>query len=151
MKKNNRDWPELNFECQRCLHCCGGEPGYVFLSKNDIERASQHLGVSEEEFISIYCRKIDYGTYYMVSLKEKDNYDCVFLRPFGCAIYEARPHQCSTYPFWRGLGDDKDAWEEEKKNCPGLGKGRKYSKKEAQELIDSNDLNPAYIIFKHKL
>lgn len=140
---------ELNFECQRCLHCCSGEPGYVFLSKSDIERASSFLGLGEEEFIGIYCRKIDYGSYYMVSLKEKDNYDCIFLRPHGCSIYEARPHQCATYPFWRGLCDDPKAWKEEMSNCPGLGKGRKYTKKEVERLLESNDSNVALIIFKN--
>ena len=70
----------LCFECQRCLYCCSQEPGYVFLSEKDIENGSQVLGLSKEEFIAIYCRYVDYGNYSMVSLKEKDNYDCIFLR-----------------------------------------------------------------------
>ena len=64
---------EYRFECQRCLYCCSKEPGYVFLSKGEVENLSSFLGLGEDEFVEIYCRKVDYGLYYMVSLKEKEN------------------------------------------------------------------------------
>ena len=81
----------LCFECQRCLYCCSQEPGYVFLSEKDIENGSQVLGLSKEEFIAIYCRYVDYGNYSMVSLKEKDNYDCIFLTKNGCSLKMVAP------------------------------------------------------------
>ena len=146
MKKSDR---ELQFSCQRCLHCCSGEPGYVFLTRTDIEKVASYLGVTEEEFLAIYCRRIDYGTCYMFSLKERDNYDCIFLRSYGCSIYDVRPHQCSTYPFWKGLADDPSAWKKEMSNCPGIGKGRRYSAEEVEKLIESNQIEPAYIILKN--
>ena len=139
---------ELRFECQRCLHCCGGEPGYVFLTKSDLKRAAEYTGLPEEQFIEIYCRKIDYGTYYMISLKERENYDCVFLSPNGCTIYPARPHQCATYPYWKGLADDDANWEREKKDCPGIGKGKKISWADAKKIIDSNGVEPPIMVMK---
>ena len=73
----------LSFECQRCRYCCSSEPGYVFLSEKDIENASEALSIPKEEFLALYTRDVDYGLYYMVSLKEKDNYDCIFLSDKG--------------------------------------------------------------------
>lgn len=139
---------EYRFECQRCLYCCSSESGYVFLSKEDVANLSAFLALGEEEFIDIYCRKVDYGLYYMISLKEKDNYDCIFLSKEGCKVYKARPHQCSTYPFWKGIADDPLSWNEESKSCPGIGKGRVYGKEEVQRIIESNGKGKPYIIFK---
>lgn len=136
------------FSCQRCLHCCSGEPGFVFLSKDDVMRACSFLNIGTDEFLGIYCRKIDYGTYYLVSLKERDDYSCIFLDEMGCTIYPARPLQCKTYPFWRGLADDPDAMEDEKRNCPGIGKGRPYSDEEIRELVALNDSSTPIVLEK---
>ena len=40
-----------------------------------------------------------------VTLVEKaDNHDCIFYdRQRGCTVYEDRPRQCRTWPFWRPL------------------------------------------------
>ena len=139
---------EYRFECQRCLYCCSKEPGYVFLSKKEIDSLASLLAVGFEEFIEIYCRKVDYGLYYMISLKEKENYDCIFLSSKGCKVYDARPLQCRTYPFWKGIADNPDAWKSEMKSCPGIGRGRLFDRKEVERIIQSNGENEPYIIFK---
>ena len=137
----------LCFECQRCLYCCSQEPGYVFLSEKDIENGSQVLGLSKEEFIAIYCRYVDFGNYSMVSLKEKDNYDCIFLTKNGCSIYEGRPSQCRTYPFWESIVESRVNWESEGKSCPGIGKGRKISRKEIEKELEKGRTNVPYMVF----
>ena len=39
---------------------------------------------------------------------------CIFLNPIGqCSIYDVRPLQCSTYPFWPSIVSSRDAWDEE--------------------------------------
>lgn len=136
------------FSCQRCLHCCSGEPGFVFLSKDDIRRACVFLDIPQDEFIGIYCRLVDYGTYSMVSLKERYDYSCIFLNSDGCSIYPARPLQCRTYPFWRGLADDEQAVKREMENCPGLGKGTFFSDEQIMEMIKENDFNEPLCIMK---
>ncbi len=137
---------DYKFSCQNCHFCCSGSPGYVFLSKDEIIELSNYTGLDFDSFIEIYCRKIDYGMYYMVSLKERDNYDCVFLTKDGCSVYSARPLQCRTYPFWKGIADSVEAWNEEAKSCPGIGKGKKYSAKEADEIMKLR--SESYIILK---
>ncbi len=138
----------LAFECQRCLYCCSTEPGYVFLSELDISNASNALALDKKEFVKIYCRYVDFGPYWMISLKEKSNYDCIFLTKNGCSIYSGRPVQCRTYPFWKGIIESEKNWKEESKSCPGIGKGRKIDAKIIDEIVAKNNSNVAQIIFK---
>ena len=106
------------------------------------------MGTDKETFISLYCRFVDFGLYYLVSLKERSDYDCIFLTEKGCAIYNARPLQCRTYPFWKGIADSPESWKGEMKSCPGIGKGRCYSTKEVKEIMESNGKSEPYVIFK---
>lgn len=68
------------------------------------------------------------GSISYVSLVERENYDCVFLTQQGCMVYEARPVQCATYPFWASILVDRGSWERESENCPGIGKGPTHGK-----------------------
>ena len=140
----------LCFECQRCRYCCSSEPGYVFLSASDIENAANALAISKEEFLALYTREVDYGLYYMVSLKEKDNYDCIFLGEKGCTIYEGRPLQCRTYPFWPSIIESRQNWESEKHSCPGIGNGKVISKDEIEKLRMMTMNNVPYVKMKKK-
>ncbi len=141
----------LNFECQRCMYCCSSEPGYVFLSQMDLERLSQFFGLDVESFIDIYCRLVDYGTHYLVSLIEKKNYDCIFLSPSGCTVYDSRPEQCRTYPFWKSVMESLKSWEAESSFCPGINKGRKISFDNIKECLKMDENNPPCIIAKDKV
>ncbi len=141
----------LCFECQRCLYCCSSEPGYVFLSAIDIENGANAIGISENEFVGIYCRYVDFGTYSMISLKEKSNYDCIFLTKQGCMIYSGRPVQCRTYPFWKGIVDSESSWKKESKSCPGINKGNLVPYSDILANLDENDKNIPVIIFKGKM
>jgi Fe-S-cluster containining protein len=64
------------------------------------------------------------------------NHDCVFLGPEGCTVYPARPVQCATYPFWSTVVADEQSWEEERRWCPGIGKGPLHTKEEIDKLLD---------------
>ena len=60
-----------------------------------------------------------------VSLREFANGDCTFLDPRTrkCRVYEARPRQCRSWPFWRSNLDTPESWEAVKAVCPGAGCG----------------------------
>ena len=135
----------LRFQCQMCRYCCSAEPGYVYLTKDDIDRAAKALSISFDEFIDKYCRLVSFGSYSLVSLQERPDYDCIFLTPSGCGIYEARPLQCRTYPFWKNVMESKESWENEAKSCPGIGKGRVVSAKEIEKRLKIGE-EPPYII-----
>ena len=49
---------------------------------------------------------------------------CHFLNSEGCSIHPAKPTQCRLYPFWPELVENRKAWNAEKRDCPGVGKGQ---------------------------
>ena len=97
--------------------------------------------MNREDFVEKYCRWADY--YYgakVLSLLEKKNYDCI-LWENGCSAYEARPVQCRTYPFWSWMIKDAKMWAECAKDCPGMNKGRLWTKEEIEEQKAQYDAN----------
>ncbi|MDC7127135.1 MAG: YkgJ family cysteine cluster protein [Spirochaetales bacterium] len=125
----------LRFECQRCSDCCRIDPGYVFLTKNDLDILSHETKMKKQDFLKKFCRVVDLGGIKRISLIEMDNYDCVFWKEGGCEVYKARPVQCRTYPFWITYLEDENDWKNLSKECPGVGKGNIVTKKEIEEKI----------------
>ena len=115
----------LYFECQRCGNCCSGCPGYVWVSDEEIISISRYLEISEIDFRKLYTINIDgRGT----CLTERENNDCVFFnRNHGCLIYEKRPRQCRTWPFWESNVATPETWGNTAKTCPGIDQGKLYS------------------------
>ncbi len=129
----------LQFECQGCNYCCSCEPGFVFLSNEDLKNLCNHFSIDEETFIKTYCRKVSIGFGYRISLLEKENYDCIFLTEKGCSCYDSRPLQCRTYPFWPSIMNSQETWNEESKSCPGINKGKKIKEKQIKDNLDLMD------------
>lgn len=122
----------LRFECKGDGKCClsRGKYGFVYLSFNDRRRLARHFNISLTEFTAQYTRKCD-GSY---ELKYADK-DCPFLKNSRCEVYESRPWQCRTWPFWPE-NMDSIVWEQEvAADCPGIGKGRLYSAAEIEEIL----------------
>jgi Fe-S-cluster containining protein len=113
----------LRFSCTRCSACCRFDPGYVFLSKEDAEGLAAFLKIAYTDFVEKYCRWIPYGGgISRLSLKETSNYDCVFWKE-GCSVYDARPLQCRTFPFWPGNLVSEKTWAKVAASCPGMDRG----------------------------
>jgi len=134
----------LSFTCQGCSHCCSGEPGFVFLSSEEIDALSEHLEMNREDFLSCYCRKVDRGECYAYTIRERADYSCIFLKDKRCEVYPVRPLQCSTYPFWDYLMKDRALWENEKNECPGIGKGEHHPASEIREKLKKGALHKIY-------
>ena len=105
-----------------------------------------HFKMSVGDFVAKYCRWADYyyGTQ-VLSLQEKKNYDCI-LWENGCSAYEARPIQCSTYPFWSWMIGDKETWDDCAKECPGMNKGRLWPLEEIEKQGSDNH-NPPICLY----
>ncbi|MDR2444580.1 MAG: YkgJ family cysteine cluster protein [Spirochaetaceae bacterium] len=112
----------LRFSCRRCSFCCRAGPGFVFLSGDDLYNIAKKLDMPHHEFIQVYCRWIDWDGGARLSLKEKTSLDCIFWKD-GCLIYEARPVQCRTYPFWESMLGSEEVWLCTTEECPGAGSG----------------------------
>lgn len=115
----------LRFSCTQCGDCCTGAPGFVWVNKAEIEAVAELLEMDVEQFEKSYVRKVGIRK----SLVEYSNGDCVFFdnQARTCNVYEARPRQCRTWPFWDSNLKSESAWKETCEVCPGSGKGKLYS------------------------
>jgi uncharacterized protein len=120
----------LRFKCTGCGDCCTGGPGYVWVTQEEIDALAKRLELTSPEFERRFVRKVGVRR----SLKELKNYDCVFLDANRrCTVYEDRPRQCRTWPFWDSNLKSPEAWQHACEVCPGSGKGKLYSLGEIQE------------------
>ena len=113
----------LRFECQRCGRCCRGEPGYVWVREPEIIAIARFLSLPTAEFTARFVRRV-FGD---LSLIELPNGDCIFWSAEGCRIYEVRPIQCRTFPFWSEYVRSARAWEDAGRRCRGVNCGRLYT------------------------
>lgn len=114
----------LKFSCTECGRCCGGAPGDVWLSEDEIHALAERLGMDHQSFRRKYTREVKRRG---ISLVEKANNDCIFFeRSKGCTIYEDRPLQCQTWPFWKSNLRSREDWQVEAESCPGMDKGTLY-------------------------
>ena len=123
----------IRFQCQDCGGCClsRGEYAYVYLTAGDRKRLADHLKISTREFTIQYTDRTDGYLY----VKDPDK-DCLFLKDGRCSVYEARPGQCRSWPFWPE-NMKKKIWEKEIASyCQGVGKGRLYTGEEIQEIVE---------------
>ena len=105
--------------CETCQgRCCTGESGYIYVTKDEIVRIAELLELEVNEFVQKYLFKKEYK-YSIKEIKFNDSYECVFYNreSNGCNIYDARPLQCKTFPFWDYY---KTRVDELKLECPGV-------------------------------
>ncbi len=86
--------------------------------------AAMDMSNDVESFRRRFIRQV--GT--RESLVEYSDGDCIFLDPQkrNCLVYEARPIQCRTWPFWDSNLESQDTWEQAAENCPGCNRGPVY-------------------------
>ena len=136
--------PGLRFECTQCGRCCTnhGEYAHVYLGDREVAALALLLGLSEREFERKYAF-IDKDGWTQLAIA---NDRCVFLGPDGaCGVYAARPAQCRTFPFWRDFVEDGTWTPEARELCEGVGRGRSYSRDEAERLMiqmEESDRDP---------
>lgn len=105
--------------CAKCGgKCCTGESGNIFINNEEINLLSDYLKLDKKQFMEQFIKKV--GLRY--SLKEvefEQGYACVFFDQIkrNCSIYELRPKQCKTFPFWKYFKYHK---EELQKECIGI-------------------------------
>ena len=132
----------LRFSCTQCGNCCTGPPGAVWFTDEEGVAMAKKLKISLEDFYGHYARKIGIRW----SLTENvisGKYDCVFLdrtaEKATCSLYEARPSQCRTWPFWRENLRSEAAWQRAKDEtpCPGMDTGKLIPANEIRIIRDA--------------
>ncbi len=131
----------LRFECTMCGNCCTGPPGYVLVTDDEVRALALRMGVSVEVFLRDYTNVGPEGR----SLNEVSSrwgYDCVFLDRTTipgkavCGVYEDRPVQCRTWPFWPDVIESRKTWSRAKRTCPGVDRGTLIPPEQIRVLRD---------------
>lgn len=117
----------LRFRCTRCGACCTGEPGFVWVSDEELSEIAAYRNEPLAEVEALYTRRIARRR----TLRERNRGDCVFYQAGeGCTIYPVRPAQCRTWPFWESNLATPAAWDRTRRLCPGSGQGDLISAEE---------------------
>lgn len=131
----------LKFTCTRCGNCCTGAPGNTWITDADVTALAKRLGMDESAFRKRYTRAVPGRG---LSLTEKPNNDCVFFdRARGCTVYENRPRQCRTWPFWRPVLASAATWASAASNCPGMNRGELHDARTISAIAADDGLAPA--------
>lgn len=128
-------WHEgVKFECQGSGRCCvsRGQYGYVYLTIEDRRALAKNLQLTTAAFTRKFCEK-EGGIW---KLRDFDE-NCRFLDGKRCGVYEARPVQCRTWPWWPEVMGAKSWAREVAAYCPGVGKGRTWTREEIEKNLEA--------------
>lgn len=130
----------IAFRCQQCGGCCLW-PGSVYFTPDELSRAASACGLSIPEFVARYrLRRLGQDEWELVAAR-----GCPLLDPENrCSIYQARPLQCASYPFWRSKTKNATARREFIRECPGSRQGPWFNTGEIERKISSDPRNNTF-------
>lgn len=132
----------LRFGCTMCGNCCSGPPGFVLVDDAECDALAARLGITREAFVRDHTHMMSEGR----SINEREGphgMDCIFLDRTTipgkaiCGVYEDRPKQCRTWPFWPSLLKSAGNWKNAKKTCPGIDQGQLIPVEQIRVLRDT--------------
>ncbi|MBN2152888.1 MAG: YkgJ family cysteine cluster protein [Candidatus Lokiarchaeota archaeon] len=141
-------------------HCCWGT-GSVYVFADDIARVAELLGEELDTFLDKHVDFVEWPPFHVkydgkipqLMFKEiGENARCHFQDEKGlCTVHDARPFQCSGYPFWKMNVRNKESWAKLAAACPAVKASRKargarrYSAAEIKRLVqDEIDMDIAW-------
>ncbi len=119
----------LQFECTMCGACCTGPPGVVRFNDDEAGRIARRLGVTVAQFLERFTHHLGRGRRSLNEVETEHGFDCVFLDRASmpgkavCSLYEDRPLQCRTFPWWPENLKSPRTWKSVAKSCEGVGRG----------------------------
>ena len=123
MKTKKELWYQdgLAFECKECGCCCTGAPGYVWVTNLEIDTLAARLNMDADAFERRFVKKVGRKK----SLIDLPNGDCILFDHIrrNCRVYEDRPIQCRTWPFWSSNLESEETWLRTSLQCPGCNRG----------------------------
>ncbi len=113
-----RSWYQqgLRFGCTSCGRCCTGAQGYVWVSTSEAVLLAKHLSLGLDDFGRRYLRRV--GT--RLALLDGAGGDCVFLQGKLCRVYDLRPSQCVSFPWWPAVLASAESWRRAALDCEGI-------------------------------
>lgn len=121
----------LRFTCTQCGNCCATVDPHTELAVHytdaELQKLAGVLNLTTDQFEKQYTHLVE-GERSLNSKPRGPGSSCVFLsEDNGCLVYEARPTQCRTWPFWKDNLTSQKAWQAAKADdsgCPGMDTGR---------------------------
>ena len=114
----------------------------MWVTPDEIKRMAAAKGMKPFAFKRKHVRRVGKK----LSLRERENGDCVMLEGERCSVYDAKPMRCSTFPFWGPVLDSPQEWAETKERCEGIDEGDLYSLEEIETLLGGD---PGPLLRKH--
>lgn len=104
--------------CETCRGVCCRWGGYVWVTEEEIQAMADLLHMGLDAFANQYV-KAAYGRLSLQERLREGEYHCCLFDPFNenCLVYQARPEQCQTFPFWDAYREDFQLLLE---ICPGV-------------------------------
>ena len=108
-----------NNACTTCSgNCCRGFGGFVWINMEELEKIANTRKMNVSLFSKQYVR----GVQGRLALQERvingEHFCCFFdYIDCQCTIYQSRPGQCKTFPFWNQFKKDPQKLLVE---CPGV-------------------------------
>ncbi|TDH66920.1 hypothetical protein CCR75_001906 [Bremia lactucae] len=147
----SREEVRLHFRCTACGKCCTGKGGRVRVNDREIEELAAVTNSTIIEFKRNFTHAIEdtvSGRKKMqFMLKQSPNQNqCVFLKGSKCSVYEARPTQCRTFPWWpQHLVSDYD-WQLAATECEGI-QAHSVKKHDDMPAFSFNDVIPETLVY----
>lgn len=126
----------LHFECLGCGACCSGpDEGYIWATREEIERIADFLEMSPGQLRRQYLRRVGLRS---SIIEDRVTRDCIFLEASGgnkrCRIYSVRPSQCRNWPFWPSNLANPNAWNRAGQKCDGINREGHHSLERIKEI-----------------
>lgn len=117
MTEDLRGQAPFSFECHRCGNCCRVGHGQVWVTEDDVEAMAVRLKMPLDGFVKRFVRAVD-GR---LSIREQADGRCSLLDDDqACTVYEERPQQCRSFPYWPQLMQEGPALEKTAGYCQGI-------------------------------
>jgi len=100
--KKDFDFAFDTSSCDSCPgFCCCGESGKVWVNQPEITEICHYLNMNIIDFRDRYLYQVD-KRFTLSEKFTKIGFACSFFdtEQKKCLIYDVRPNQCRTYPFW---------------------------------------------------
>lgn len=110
----------LRFKCTGCGKCCTGPSGIVHITSDEAVQMAKALNLTLQVFKIRYTRTRNNQLALVEKKNELGGYDCIFLKDKACQIYQARPAQCRSYPFWPENLNTSQSWYLASLTCEGI-------------------------------
>lgn len=137
--KPKERWYEdgLPFSCTACGNCCKshGEYSHVYMREEEVVAIAKSLAMDPSDFLKTHC-VIQDG---WITLRP-DLPQCAFLDEKGlCGIYEVRPVQCRTWPFW-DVNLKEETWKSDVTAiCPGSRTGHIHGPDRVETIAQATE------------